>query len=252
VTGTEPRSPRFGEQGRELTYGTYLKIPELVDLQRLLSDPPAHDELLFIVVHQTYELWFKELLFEFESARAAMFDGDARRAVHYLRRAHAIEQVLIQQVAVIETMSPQDSVQFREIEFISGLKQETYLGRLVLDEAEAARMKQRLVDPTLWDGFCALLGRRGLPMPPDDEAARRTSLLRIARDRRAYDDEFELAEALVTHDELFSLWRHRHVLMVERQIGSKSGTGGSTGASYLRTTLGKRFYPELWDLRSYL
>ena len=104
----------------------------------------------------------------------------------------------------------------------------------------------------MWDAFCTLLEARGLPMPADDDEARRESLLAIARDRAKYSDEFYLSEALVTHDELFAIWRQRHVLMVERQIGSKTGTGGSTGASYLRTTLDKRFYPDLWDLRSYL
>ena len=104
----------------------------------------------------------------------------------------------------------------------------------------------------MWDAFCVLLEARGLPMPADDEVVRRGSLLAIARDRSSYSDEFYLSEALLTHDELFAIWRQRHVLMVERQIGTKSGTGGSTGAAYLRSTLHKRFYPELWELRSYL
>jgi tryptophan 2,3-dioxygenase len=144
------------------------------------------------------------------------------------------------------------SVQFREVEFISGLKDAAYIGRLAMTEEERARLEARLDEPTLWDAFGELLSSRGLPMPADDEDVRRQSLLEMARRRDEFDDLFYLSEDLLTHDELFAMWRYRHVLMVERQIGTKSGTGGSTGAPYLRSTLGKRFYPELWDLRSYL
>jgi tryptophan 2,3-dioxygenase len=267
MNDSQPRPPRFGEQDRELSYGSYLKVPDLLSLQQLLSEPPAHDELLFIVVHQAYELWFKQLLFELSSVRDLMMEGDAHLAKHLLERVHTIERVMIAQVPVIESMSPQDflefrqhlapasgfqSIQFREVEFLSGLKDERYVERLVLTEDEESRLRGRLEEPTLWDGFCVLLEKRGLPMPADEEDARRDSLLHIARNRRQYAEEFYLSEALVTHDELFSLWRQHHVLMVERQIGSKTGTGGSTGASYLRTTLSKRFFPELWNLRSYL
>ena len=232
-----------------------------------MSDPAAHDELLFIVVHQVYELWFKEVIFELESVRELMRDGDLPRARHLLERVHRIEQVLIEQIPVLESMTPQDflefrtqlapasgfqSVQFREIEFISGVKDDAYLNRLAMSEEELERLKRRLDEPTLWDAFCSVLERAGLPMPADDPERRRDSLTEMARDRDALVEEFYLSEALLTHDELFASWRYRHVLMVERQIGSKTGTGGSTGASYLRSTLDKRFYPELWDLRSYL
>ncbi len=223
--------------------------------------------MLFIIVHQAYELWFKQLLFELQSIRNLLLRKEPQPARHYLERVHTIERVLVEQVAVIESMSPQDflefrthlapasgfqSVQFREVEFISGLKNAGYLNRLASDDDERARLERRLEEPSVWDAFCTLLEARGLPMPADDDEARRGSLLAIARDRAKYSDEFYLSEALVTHDELFAIWRQRHVLMVERQIGSKTGTGGSTGASYLRTTLDKRFYPDLWDLRSYL
>jgi tryptophan 2,3-dioxygenase len=232
-----------------------------------LSDPPAHDELLFIQIHQIFELWFKQVLFELESIRESMFADDVHAARHYLQRVHAIQRVLIEQIEVLETMSPQDflefrthispasgfqSVQFREIEFLSGTKDAGYVDRLDLDADQKARLHKRLAEPTLWEGFCGLLENRNLPMPADDEAARRASLLTMARDRDQLLDVFYLSESLLTYDELFSLWRQRHVLMVERMIGSKTGTGGSTGASYLRTTLDKRFYPDLWSLRSYL
>ncbi|MGH2753999.1 MAG: tryptophan 2,3-dioxygenase [Actinomycetota bacterium] len=264
---TGRRPPRFGEEDRQLSYGSYLQVPEVLSAQRLLSDPPAHDELLFIIVHQAYELWFKELAFELETIRDLIFKGEIAGARHYLERCHRIERVLIEQVSVIESMSPQDflefrtnlapasgfqSVQFREIEFLSGLKDERYLARLTPTKEEAERLRRRLDEPTLWDAFCALLDSRDLPMPADDPDIRKESLVAMARDRDSFGDVFFLSEALVDHDELFALWRHRHVLMVERQIGTKSGTGGSTGAPYLRTTLEKRFYPELWDLRSYL
>jgi tryptophan 2,3-dioxygenase len=257
---------RVSEEEGPLSYGTYLRIPELLSVQSPLADPPANDEMLFIVVHQAFELWFKEMLFELESARDNMFSGDTHRAHHQLTRVHVIERLLIQQIEVIETMLPQDflefrsnldpasgfqSVQFREIEFISGLKKDSYL-HVAETEDETSRLERRLAEPTLWDAFCALLERSGLPMPPDDEEARRTSLTKMARDRDAFADAFALSEALLTHDELFAVWRIRHVLMVVRQIGSKPGTGGSSGATYLRTTLEKRFYPELWDIRSNL
>jgi tryptophan 2,3-dioxygenase len=202
-----------------------------------------------------------------KTVRDLMLNGDVNRSLHYLERVHSIERVLIEQVAVLESMSPQDflefrthlapasgfqSVQFREIEFLSGLKDPAYLTRLRPDDDGLARLTTLLGEPTLWDAFCRLLERGGLPMPDSDEQTRRESLLRIARERETYTREWDLSEALLTHDELFRLWRTRHVLMVERQIGSKTGTGGSTGASYLRTTLEKRFYPELWALRSYL
>ncbi|MFN2544158.1 MAG: tryptophan 2,3-dioxygenase [Actinomycetota bacterium] len=247
-----------------LSYGTYLQVPDLLALQNLLSDPPAHDELLFIVVHQAYELWFKQLVFETETARDRIFDGDLTVAIHLLQRIHAIERVLIEQISVLESMSPQDflafrsklapasgfqSVQFRELEFVSGSKERRLLDHLGESEEERGRLERRLDEPTLWDAFCSLLEKEGLPMPPEDEERRVASLVSMARDR---PDLFAVSEALLTHDELFALWRLRHVLMVERQIGTKPGTGGSSGSTYLRTTLDRRFFPELWELRSHL
>ena len=266
---TDVKPARFGQEGGELSYGTYLRVPELLELQTLLSDPPAHDELLFIVIHQAYELWFRQVLFELESVRERLFAGEIRPARHYLARVHAIERVLIQQVNVIETMSPQEflefrhnlapasgfqSVQFREVETISGLKEPGITSHLGALPVELARLEKRLGEPTVWDAFCAALEMNGYPMPagdgPENAEVRRKGLVAMAWS----DDKtlWDLSDDLVTHDELFAMWRSRHVLMVERQIGGKTGTGGSTGASYLRTTLGKRFYPELWDLRSYL
>src|SRR3989475_4450878 len=245
---------RFGEEGRELSYGSYLKVPELLQLQQGLSE--EHDELLFIVAHQVYELWFKVVLFELEAARGRIDADDIFFARHHLHRVHVIEGLLVEQIEVLETMSPQDflafrsklapasgfqSVQFREIEFLSGLKEPTYVARIDATPDEMARLRKRLEEPTLEDAFRALIERRGSP-----------SLLEIFRDRQRHGDLFDLCEALLDHDETFAHWRARPLLMVERQIGSKTGTGGSTGAQYLRSTLGKRFYPELWDVRSQL
>jgi tryptophan 2,3-dioxygenase len=180
-----------------------------------------------------------------------------------LRRVHAIEGVLLAQIDVLESMSPQDflefrthlapasgfqSTQFREIEFLSGVKDERYLQRLTSPDART-RLERRLREPTVWDAFCGFLEERGLSMPAHDPGARTRSLVTMATDRARFGEEFEVSEGLLEHDERFALWRLRHVLMVERQIGTKRGTGGSTGASYLHTTLEKRFFPELWGLR---
>jgi len=247
-------SRRFGEEGRELSYGTYLKVPELLRLQQGLSQ--EHDELLFIVAHQVYELWFKVVLFELEAARERIDADDLFFARHHLQRVHVIEQLLVEQIDVLETMSPQDflafrsklapasgfqSVQFREIEFLSGLKEPKYVARLDATPEEVTRLRKRLDEPSVDDAFRALIQRRGTP-----------SLLEIFRDRQQHGDLFDLCEALLDHDETFAHWRARHVLMVERQIGSKTGTGGSSGVEYLRSTLDKRFYPELWEVRSQL
>ena len=263
--GRERRFGRTSGTGEGLlTYGEYLRVPELLGLQRLRSDPPVHDELLFIVVHQAYELWFKQLLFELESVRDRLFDGDTERARHFLERVHAIERVLIEHIEVLETMSPLDflafrdhlapasgfqSAQFRELEFVSGLKDGRVLDDLAASPEERVRLERRLAEPTLWDGFCSLLERHGLPMPADDEERRAASLVMMARQQR---DLFAVSEGLLDHDENVARWRSLHVLMVEREIGAKSGTGGSSGVAYLRTTLGKRFFPELWGLRSAL
>jgi tryptophan 2,3-dioxygenase len=262
--GTTRRMGQVSDEEGQLSYGSYLKVPELLSLQSPLSKPAAHDELLFIIVHQAFELWFREMVFELETVRDLMFAGDTHRARHLLTRVHAVERLLIEQLEVIETMSPQDflqfrtnlspasgfqSAQFREIEFLGGLKQRRFLDAAT-DPDERARLERRLDEPTLWEAFCALLESNGLPMMDDD--TRRTSLLKMARDRDAFADLWYLSEDLLVHDELFSLWRQRHILMVERQIGTKRGTGGSSGAPYLRTTLDKRFFPELWELRSYL
>ena len=270
VTSPGPPVPgtgrSFGEEGGRLTYGGYLRLPELLTLQTCRAEPPAHDELLFITVHQVYELWFQQLLYELEAARDAMTEGETWRARHLLQRVHAIERLLVAQIEILETMTPQDflefranlapasgfqSVQYRELEFLSGLKDETFLARFrSISAAQRARLERRLSEPSLWDAFVGLLASRGLPAGTDEQIL--DSLRVVAGDRAAHDDLWQLAEDLLTHDELAALWRARHVVMVERQIGTKSGTGGSTGAPYLRKRVPLRYFPLLWELRDHL
>jgi tryptophan 2,3-dioxygenase len=258
--------PRFGEQGGLLTYGEYLHLADLLDAQVPESSPPAHDELLFITIHQVYELWFKLLLAELTDARDRMLDGESYLPRVRLARCHAVERVLVDQVDVIDTMTPQDflvfrsklapasgfqSAQFREIEFLSGLRDPGYLNRFRgLTPDERKRLELRLTEPSLWDGFLAVLEHAGFAV--DDEERRFQAYREIAGDRERYGHLWDLAEALVDHDQAWSLWRARHVLMAERQIGTKPGTGGSAGGAYLRSRVELRFYPELWELRSRL
>jgi tryptophan 2,3-dioxygenase len=262
----EATARSFGEEGGRLTYGSYLHLPELMAQQVPLVSPPAHDELLFITVHQAYELWFKQLLHELTAVRDAMQAGHTWRARQLLHRAHVIERLLVSQIDVLETMTPQDflefraalapasgfqSVQFRELEFLSGAKDPGFVARFrQLTDAERARLATRLAEPSLWDAYLDLLASRGLPVSDDKQIL--ASLVGIARDRPQYDDLWQLAEDLLTHDELAGLWRARHVQMVERQIGTKSGTGGSTGAPYLHKRVPMRYYPLLWELRDAL
>jgi tryptophan 2,3-dioxygenase len=269
----------FGEEGGLLTYGSYLRLPELLAQQVPQVVPPAHDELLFITVHQAYELWFAQLLHELTAVRDLMLAGglgapapsgaaagELWRARHLLRRAHVIERLMVSQIDVLETMTPQDfldfraalapasgfqSVQFRELEFLSGAKDESFVARFrSLTEAERRRLGQRLAEPSLWDAYLGLLAARGLATGSDEDVL--ATLVQVARDRGRHDDLWQLAEDLLTHDELAGLWRARHVQMVERQIGTKSGTGGSTGAPYLRARVPIRYYPLLWELRDLL
>jgi tryptophan 2,3-dioxygenase len=261
---------RFGEEGGLLSYGGYLHLDVLLSQQAPESEPPAHDELLFITIHQVYELWFKLLLHELTTVRDLLLgSGDTApgeamwTARHLLRRVEQVEQVLIAQLPVLETMTPQDfldfrallapasgfqSVQFRELEFLSGLKDPAFMQRLrAATDEERARLQRRLDEPSLWDGFLAALAARGLATESNDDV--RTSLVAVARDRAAYGDLWDVAEGLLSHDEMSAQWRALHATVVERQIGYKPGTGGSTGATYLRGRRDLRFFPLLWELR---
>jgi tryptophan 2,3-dioxygenase len=213
-----------------------------------------------------YELWFKQLLWELTDARDRMLDGESYLPRVRLERCRVIERLLVSQVDVIDTMTPQDflafreklapasgfqSSQFREIEFLSGLKDASYLRRFRgLSDGERVRLQRRLDEPSLWDGFLVVLAKAGFAVETAEQRA--DALVGIAGDRERFGQLWDLAEALVDHDQAWSLWRARHVLMAERQIGTKPGTGGSAGGAYLRSRVELRFYPELWEMRSRL
>ncbi|HEV3468417.1 MAG TPA: tryptophan 2,3-dioxygenase family protein [Pyrinomonadaceae bacterium] len=261
-----------------LSYNKYLRVRDLIGLQECLSEPAHHDELLFITIHQAYELWFKQILHELDAAACAMREDRAAAATRALVRAAEIEKLLVTQIHIIETMAPISflgfrdrlnpasgfqSMQFREIEFVSGLKDAGVLRAFRDDEFASARLRARYDAPTLGEAFYALLSRRGLDAPPDDPALaeeerrrryglRTRAALEVITHFETRYEEFQLAEALIAHDEHFSLWRFHHVKMVERMLGAKRGTGGSEGVGYLKTTLDKKFFPELWEARTHL
>jgi tryptophan 2,3-dioxygenase len=229
-------------------YATYLLIDDLLQLQRPLT-PDAHDELLFIIVHQSYELWFKLILHELVAARDALEAGRPQAAAPGLRRVLAVERLLLDHLDVLETMGPEgflefrdpltpasgfQSVQFRKIEWISGLRD------MFPSDAEPPP------GPDLYEAFRACAGL------PEEREERLEALAQLYRDHEQDQHRawlHRVAERLVDHDEGIALWRQHHVLMVAREIGSRPGTGGSPGVPYLKTTLDRRFFPELWDVR---
>ncbi len=261
-----------------LSYNKYLRVPDLIALQDCLSDPAHHDELLFITVHQAYELWFKQILHEIDAVITQTNENRLTAATRSLRRIVEIEKLLINQIHILETMTPISflgfrdelnpasgfqSMQFREIEFASGLKQESILNEFRDDEFARERLQKRFAEPDLADAFYAALRGRGLDAPANENGSdegenkrrygkRTQAVLEVLTHFEQRPEEFQLAEALLEHDEYFSLWRSHHIKMVERMVGSKRGTGGSEGVGYLRTTLDKKFFPELWEARTYL
>lgn len=255
-----------------VTYQSYLKLPELLSLQRLLADPEEHDEMLFIVVHQVYELWFKVLLHELDAVGSHLEGDEAHRAATGLKRVLKILKVLVAQLDILETMTPVDfnsfrhrlesasgfqSAQFRELEFVLGSKRASVAGRFPAGSAERDRLDRRLAEPALWDRFLRFLAARGhavpataldrdFATPPAPDERVQAELVRIYRD----DPELtSLCEQLVDLDEGVQEWRYHHVKMVERTIGAKPGTGGSSGAAYLKSTLGRPAFPDLWAIR---
>jgi tryptophan 2,3-dioxygenase len=261
-----------------LSYNKYLRVPELIGLQECLSGPEHHDELLFITVHQAYELWFKQILHELDAAMVMMNEDRLATAARTLRRVVEIEKLLVTQIHILETMTPISflgfreqlnpasgfqSMQFREIEFASGLKLDVILNEFREDPFAYERLRKRYEAPSLNELFFNVLRRRGLDAPADDkfltDAERKKlydrrgqAVLEVLTHFEERHEEFQLAEALLEHDEFFLLWRAHHIKMVERMVGAKRGTGGSEGIGYLQTTLSKKFFPELWEARTYL
>lgn len=261
------------------SYDGYLRLPVLLEQQHRLGPPTAHDELLFIAMHQVCELWFKVLLYELTDARDRLLAGDALVPVRRLRRCHEIERLLIEQVRLLDTMTPQDfaefrpalgtasgaqSAQFWEIEVLSGLREPRW-GETRLGPADLTRLHRRLAEPTLWDGYLTMLARAGFDLSTPQ--LRRAAYAQLGcgpagaadpRARRAgppspVDQTLwtlnELTEALIDHDQAWWTWRARHAFAAERQIGAHRGTAGSDGGSYLWSRAAVRFYPELWAAR---
>jgi tryptophan 2,3-dioxygenase len=258
-----------------VTYATYLRIDELLALQQPRSEGPEHDEMLFIVVHQVYELWFKQLLHELDRVVRLLRDDETHRAQHTLKRILTILKVLVAQLDILETMTPLEfqsfrarldaasgfqSDQFRQIEFMLGVKSPEAMRRFPEESRAYAALTRRYGEPTLWDAFLQYLQREGYVLP--QSALRRDVTARVGSSEavqaalitiyRQDPKNAELCERLVDLDEGFQEWRYRHVRMVERTIGTRRGTGGSSGSAYLRGTLGSNLFPDLWEIRARL
>jgi tryptophan 2,3-dioxygenase len=257
------------------TYAKYLKLSELLSLQSPVSDGPEHDETLFIIIHQVYELWFKEMLHEVDYLVVLLDRGEVARALHTLKRILTILKVVVAQVDVLETMTPLEflsfrhrldtasglqSHQFRELEFVIGAKNVKVLDRYDEGSPERTKLEQRFRSPTLWDAFLRYLKREGYAVPEAQLSRDPTALVTpdaqiqaiLVEAYRAKAVTGELCERLVDLDEGLQEWRYRHVKMVERTIGAKTGTGGSSGAAYLLSTLNRPVFPDLWTIRSQL
>jgi tryptophan 2,3-dioxygenase len=256
-----------------LTYTSYLAVDELLQLQKPLSEGPEHDELLFIIIHQTYELWFKQLIHEFAEAQRALEANETHKALGVLGRIRTIMKTCVSQVDILETMTPLQflsfrnylaassgfqSAQFRKVEAILGRRDEKFASHLppAMRDEIVAMLGQR----SLWDSVMIYLSKRGANIP---EAV----LNRNLRDHYVPNEEVQsvlvkvhredleaamICERLVDIDEGLQEWRYRHVKMVERTIGSKSGTGGSSGVKYLASTLFNPVFPDLWEIRASL
>lgn len=255
----------------DLTYGTYLKVPELLSLQQPLSDGPEHDELLFIVIHQTYELWFKQILHELVATQTAMESLDLHRSLALVGRVRTILKTLVSQVDILETMTPLQfnsfrsrlasssgfqSAQFREFEAVLGRRGD--IPTAFLDENQKERVASAEARRSLWGSTLVLLAGRSHAIPQgrlDDTTSRYNSEDEsvqhvLAQVYRTDPEAALLLERLVDLDEGVQEWRYRHVKMVERTIGNKMGTGGSSGVGYLASTLFHPVFPDLWAVRN--
>ena len=258
-----------------VTYSSYLKLDELLALQQPLSDGPEHDETLFIVIHQIYELWFKEMLHELDYFQVQLAKRDLPRAFHTMKRVLTILKMLVAKIDILETMTPLEflafrerlesgsgfqSFQFRELECVLGVKSRATLERYPAGSDHRARVERRLHAPTLWDAFLTYLSLNGYPVP--QRALERDVTRPIEPDiaiQRILVDVYRqnptaalVCERLIDFDEGLMEWRYRHVKMVQRTIGTKRGTGGSAGAEYLMTTINKPAFPDLWAIRTEL
>jgi tryptophan 2,3-dioxygenase len=276
---TKPKSGSRGGGGGDralpLTYARYLKLDTLLGLQQPASDPPEHDETLFIVIHQVYELWFRLLLHEFEKIRRDFTQGELFEAIATWKRVRMVLKTLVAQIDVLETMTPMSfltfrdrleaasgfqSTQFREMEFLLGHKRPEMLERFPQGDPARAPLERRLNERSLVDHFYDFLAGLGVTIPeslrgrdvrnPNEANAEiQEALLRLYRGR---PDVAILLELMTDFDEGLQEWRYRHVMMVQRTIGNKIGTGGSLGAEYLKRTLFLPVFPDLWLIRNRL
>ena len=256
-----------------LTYVQYLKLRQLLSAQCLRSD--EHDELLFIIMHQIYELWFKQILHELRHLQRCLERGDTPHALRTSRRILTIVKILISQLDVLETMTPNEfssfrswleassgfeSAQFREIEAVLGRRDARVVERYPDGTDERAKIADAMSRPSLFDSFVTYLELQGYMVPlgvsrRDTSRPAEPSIELQGILQKVYEDDAEsvvMSELLVDLDEVVQEWRYRHVKMVERTIGSKRGTAGSTGAAYLRTTLSSPTFPDLWLVRDRL
>lgn len=254
-----------------LTYTSYLAVDELLKLQRPLSVGPEHDEMLFIIIHQTYELWFKQLIHEFQEAQKAMESGDSHYSLAILGRIRTILKVCVTQIDILETMTPLQfnafrsylssssgfqSAQFRMVEALLGRRDSKMAGHLPPDIQE--QIKVITSKNSIWDSTLAYLAKRGHGIPQEVLNRNRSEgyvanpeVQSVLLDVHRNDPESAMVcERLVDIDEGLQEWRYRHVKMVERTIGHKVGTGGSSGAAYLASTLFNPTFPDLWEIRS--
>jgi len=246
-----------------MTYADYLKLGQLLTAQQPLSD--LHDEMLFIVIHQTKELWMKQMLHELRLAIELVEADRFAEAYKAMARISRIQAVMTLSWDVLSTLTPVDylkfrdvlgtssgfqSVQFRELEFRLGLKEPNFVNQYDEGSEERARLQQALSEPSLREASHNALERAGFDLGDRSVEAIARAWLQVYRDADRWFELYELAEKLVDIDDALAGWRHKHVLTVERIIGNKQGTGGSAGAPYLRSTLDKRVFPELWALRT--
>lgn len=255
-----------------LTYSTYLSVPELLNLQQPRSSPPEHDEMLFIVIHQTYELWFKLMLHELDKVKRDFSEGDLYGAIHTVHRCRTIMKTLVGQIDILETMTPMSftsfrdrldtasgfqSTQYRELEFMLGYKRSEVVKYLKPGDAGTEAVVRRLHERSLVDHFYDFLAKHGAQVPA--ELLRRERESPNIADRQVQDELFRLYtsrpdlvilfETMTDFDEGLQEWRYRHVKLVERTIGSKHGTGGSLGVDFLKKSLFLPTFADLWAIR---
>jgi tryptophan 2,3-dioxygenase len=254
-----------------LTYTSYLAVDDLLKLQKPLSDGPEHDEMLFIIIHQTYELWFKQLIHEFLQAQRALEAGDTHYALSILGRIRTIMKVCVAQVDILETMTPLQfnafrgylasssgfqSAQFRKVEAILGRRDSRMASHLPPDIQ--SEIEEITAHNSIWDSFLDYLTKRGYSLPEDVVGRHKSKAYEpnaevqdvLLKVHQSDPESAMVAERLVDIDEGIQEWRYRHVKMVERTIGHKMGSGGSSGVDYLASTLFNPVFKDLWEIRS--